>query len=598
MIDRPDVPDIDWARNIAELDDVEMKSRLSGLPVAAQTDIFLALDWKQRVRIIRNSEQAAEIVRSLPEQEVLLTIKGAGIEDSLPLIVLTTPEQLRFVLDVEVWARDTVDAPKARLWLNYILSCGEHKVIEFVQSVDRELLVVMLADLITLVPNEEGLKVPEELPGIMPDEFFTILSNEPQETENLRLLLRVIRQWDRDEFYKLLFQVHGSVDAETEEIAFRWRTSRLEEKGLLELEEALEIYGYIGEDEARNIAQSADAIPPGDASGIGGATYPILLTDRRGFFYRVLTSIADLPLRNRLRAEITFAANRLLAVDARSVGEIDAMKAALNRLFALVNVGLLFLSGGDDREATGILQTVPVKELFQIGFSRASDLRAAARGFAARWWPKWQEKGFTYLGYPHDEIMRGLLRRVPQIYSLPEGGKIDFRDFETMDEIVRIRQALDEIAVVAEACFDKLGVPAAHEAEPELETVLAGGIEEITFRNIILTGFVNFVVEGAFRIRPLTHRDIHGLFEQAIERPSPGGILVAEDAKEAFLSWLVDTVGFGEGKWKILRAFIEESMRVLEQEIGKVPSWEILDPRYVGTLIFSTSYGQDRGSVP
>ena len=242
MTDRPDVPDIDWIRNIAGLEDAEMKSKFNGLPVAAQTDIFLALDWKQRVRIIRNSGQAAEIVRSLSEQEVLLTIKGAGIEDSLPLIALTTPEQLRFVLDVEVWARDIVDASKARLWLDHILSCGEDKVIEFIQSVDRELLVVMLSRLITLVPNEEGVKVPEELPGIMPDEFFTILSNEPQETENLRMLLRVLRQWDRNEFYKLLFQIHGSVDAETEEKAFRWRTSRLEEKGLLELDEALEIY--------------------------------------------------------------------------------------------------------------------------------------------------------------------------------------------------------------------------------------------------------------------------------------------------------------------------------------------------------------------
>ena len=351
----------------------------------------------------------------------------------------------------------------------------------------------------------------------------------------------------------------------------------------------------IGEDEARDIAQSAEGIPTGEASETGGLTYPVLLTDRRGFFYRVLTSIVDVPLLNRLREEITFAANRLLAADARSLGEIDAMKAALNRLFALVNVGLLFLSGGDEREATGILRAVPVKELFQIGFSRASDLRTAARGFTARWWPKWQEKGFTYLAYPHDEIMQGLLRRVPQFYSLPEVGKTEFRDFETMEEVVRTRQALDEIAVVAEACLDRLGIPAAHEAEPELETVFAGGIEEITFRNIILTGFVNFAVKGAFRITPLTHRDVHDFFEQVVERPSPGDILVGEDAKEAFLSWLADTVGFKGGKLKLLRAFFEESMRILEQEIGKVPSWETLDPRYVGTLIFSASYGQDRG---
>lgn len=594
MIDRPDVPDTGWAGDIAALEDAQIKARLGGLSVARQVDLFLALDWKQRLRIVRNSQHAAEIVEALPEQEVLLTIKGAGEEDSLPLVALTTPAQLRLVLDIELWVRDTVDDEKACLWLSYILSCGEHKVIQFVENVDRELLIVMLAKLIKLVPNEEGVKVPEGLPSIMPDEFFTILSNVPEETENLRLLMRILRQWNRSEFYKLLFQIHGSVDAETEENAFRWRTSRLEEKGLLEFDEAIEIYGYIGEDEARAAALTASTIAPSAGSaGAAAPAYPVLLTDRKTFFYQVLTSIDEPSVQNRLRAEITFAANRLLVADAMKLGDIDSMRAALNRLFAFVNVGLLFLTGGSEPEAVEVLGAVPVKELFQIGFSRATDLKSIARSIAWRWWPHWEDKGFVFLDYPYDEVMKHVLLRVPQYYPFPKGGGVDFRDFQTLDEISETRRMLDEVAVVAEACFDKLGIPRPHEAEPELRTVYAAGIEEIGLRNLVLTGFVNFAVKGRFGITPLNRGDMQCFFERVLDLRVSGERLVSDDARAAFLSWLSETTGFEGGRQVLLDAFFEAGVKVLEQEVGKVPSWEDLDPRYVGTLIFSRSYGQD-----
>jgi hypothetical protein len=593
MIDRPDAPDTGWARDIAALEDAQIKARLGNLSVERQVDLFLTLDWKQRLRIVRNSRRAAEIVRALPEQEVLLTIKGAGEEDSLPLVALTTPAQLRFVLDIELWARDTVDDEKARLWLRYILGCGERKMIQFVENTDRELLIVMLAKLIKLVPYEEGVKVPEGLPSIMPDEFFTILSNVPEETENLRLLMRILRQWNRNEFYKLLFQVHGSVDAETEENAFRWRTSRLEEKGLVEFDEAIEIYGYIGEDEAKAAASSAPAVAPSAGSAGAAPVYPVLLADRKTFFYRVLTSIDEPSVQNRLRTEIAFAANRLLVADARMLGDIDSMRAALNRLFAFVNVALLFLTGGSEREAAVVLGAVPIKELFQIGFSRAADLKSIARSIAWRWWPHWEEKGFIFLDYPYDEVMKHVLLRVPQYLPFPKGGGIHFRDFETLDEVNETRRMLDEIGAVAEACFDKLGIPRPHEAEPELGTVFAAGVEEIDCRNLMLTGFVNFATKDRFEITPLTRRDIQCFFERVLDLRASGERLVSEGARAAFLSWLSATTGFEEDRQVLLDAFFEAGVEVLEQEIGKVPSWEDLDPRYVGTLIFSRSYGQD-----
>jgi hypothetical protein len=589
-----DLPDLAWARGISSLEDADVRARLENVPVETQVGLFLALDWEDRLKIVRNSRSAADLVRALPEEEVFMTVRGAGVEDSLALVALTTPSQLRFILDVDLWTKDKLDDEKAQLWLDCILSCGEQKIIEFAEMADRELLVMMLGKLIGLIPNEEGVTAPEGLPSIMMDEFFTIVPYSHEKTENIGLLLRILRGWDRTRFYKLLYDVYSSFGPEAEESALRWRTSRLEEKGLLEFDEAVEIYGYIGEDEAGEIAGRRQELsyPSGIIEGVT-PTYPVLMSDQRAFFYEILASIEDRQLQNRLRTEIAFSANRLLVADARKIGEIDSMKAALSRLFALVNVGLHFLTGGERQEAIRVLKRVAIRELFQIGFSRVSDLRTVARDIAWKWWPEWRDEGFVFLGYPQEEVMTGLMLRIPQYYALEGRGDVYFRDFETMEEVHETRRILGETGVVAEACFDRLGIPRPHDARPALRDVLVGGIEEITLRNIVLTGFVSFVIKDRFELTPLSRADVEVLFEKVLEKSTSGERLIREGAMGGFLSWLSETTGLGDDKWVILRKFCLDGLAALQEDLKRIATWQDLDPRYVGSLIFGRWPGHD-----
>lgn len=594
----PGLPEIAWAKDMSGLDDGEIRARLRSLPAERQVNLFLNLDWKDRLRVIEHSDLAGELVRALPEEEVFLTVKGAGEEDALPLIALSTPKQLRFILDIELWTRETVDEAKARLWMGYLLSCGEAKIVELVETLDRELILILLSKLITLVPNEEGVRIPEGLPGIMPDEYFTILSNIPEETETVRLVLRVLRQWNRDEFYKLLFEVHGSLGAETEETAFRWRSSRLAEKGLLEFDEAVEVYGYITEEEAEEIARAAsDVLHASGEGGLIAPAYPVLLAQGRTLFYEVLTSIEDASVRSRLRSEIAFCANRLLIADAQKIGEIDSIKAALERLFSLANVGLLHLTGGNRQEAVAAVQRIPVRDLFQNGFSRAADLRRTARDIARRWWPTWQEDGFIFLDYREDGVMRGLMLRVPQYFALPSRETKEFRDFTTMQEVAETRRIIDTIAVVAETCFDRLGIPSPQHAKPVMSEVLARGIEEIDLRNLCLTGFVNFILKGEFAITPLPRRSVKDLFEKVLEKRASGERLVKAENMERFLSWLHRKTGYDGKRWEILCEFLRCGIGALEQEVGGIRSWQDLSPRYVRSLVFGGRPGKMKGEM-
>ena len=618
MTDTSNLPDIPWANNISRMDDDDLKARLRGLPADVQIEVVTSLGWDDRLKVIRNSDAAREIVQGLPDEEVFFTLKGAEEGEALPLVELTTPGQLRFILDMELWTGDRLDGDKARQWLEYILGCGEDKVIEFLENSDRELQTIMISKMVNLVPNEEGVSVPQGLPSIMPDEFFTILSGVPEDTENIKLLLRIIRGWDRDRFYELLFDIYGRSGTEAEEEALRWRNSRLEEKGLLEFDEAVEIYAYIGEDEAGALLEEAlTGGPPGvDASARspvvgaeddveaedeterhGAPVYPVVLAEPRTLFYKTLRSIEDLAQQNRLRSELAFSANRLLVADAERIGEIDAMKTALGRLFSLANVGLLFLSGGEERRAGEVVEALSVKELFQVGFSRAADLGSVARKIAGKWWPKWREKGFPLLGFPGDEVLSGALKRIPQYYDLPEGGTPGFRDFVTFDEVTGTRRSLEEVEVVAETVFDHLGLPSPHDAELDDDAgpvreggsgaggVFLHGLEDITMASLLMTGLVHFTLKGSFEALPLAPEDLDGMFAMVLERPPSGEKRVRPEAVECYLTWLAGQSGFEAARLQVLTGYVRAAVRELEEEMKGFDSVVEFDPRYVRSLI-------------
>lgn len=593
MNKQPELPEIGSAGNLAALDDDMLRARLSILPVRQQVDALLSLDWEARLRFIKNSPAPRDLLGRIPDEEVLLTMKSLGEEDALDLIALTSPRQLQFLLDVDLWSRDSVSDDKVIRWLEYLIGCGEGKVIEFVREADRDLMVLLLVKLVYLIPNEADIPIPADAPNIMPDEYFTILSRFPKETENIKLLLRVMRQWNRDVFYSLLFEAYGSAGPEMEERALRWRNSRLEEKGLLDFEEAIEIYGYVGEEEAMDLVETREPLPP-PSEPSEAPSYPVRLTRGGTFFWEVLASVADRETRNRLRSEMAFAANRLLVADAGSVGDLESMRGALNRLFALSNVGLLFLSGGDREKGRDLLARLPIKDLFQTGVSRALDLKTRARALARRWWPAWRERGFALLAFPEDGVMKGLMERVPQYYAHAWSGDVDFRDFGSMDEVRRTGEMLEELAAAADTCFTRLGVPAPSHADLDKKDTFVFGIEEIDLKNVMATGFVNFTFGGEFDIRPLEKTRIGSVF-----KVSPGEKEAAErrlrrEAVDDFLAWLRERSGLEGEAWRPLERFALGALGNLEEELKKVPSWTGLDPRYVRSVIIKRESGEGR----
>lgn len=587
--------------NIAALDDPDLRDRLSALPLGEQVDLFRRSEWQERVKIVKNSGLADEIVASVPDEEVLLTFKGAGEESGLGLIAHCSEGQLRFILDIDLWSEHAVDEERVLRWLGYLLASGEKTVADFVHACDIELVVVFLGKLIRLIPFDDAVELGEELTSIVPDEAFVVQSLVPEETPAIRLLLTTIMTDDRELYSELRYLTYRAIATEAEEEAYRWRNSRLEEKGILEYGEAAQVYESLSESEVRALVKGKDRPYYGCAGDIQvPAFYPLALSGSRPLYYELLESLDSDEVRNRITGDVSYVTNRLLVADGQTIGDVDATRMALGRLFSLANVGLLHLAEKSGRAPGDLLVAVSISDLFRIGLGLVVGLKHEADEIAGKCPPEPEHVEYALLEDYHIGVLRGLRMKLPQHYEPRATATEDYRDFKTTEEVATARAVLEQISVLVETFLDKLGIPAgaswgSGDADPEAadippdgpgnaeSSMLAGRLD---FGNLLATGFARFLLFGKFDVTPLNERELNGFIETAFVGGEGDARSLDAAAGEKFVSWLGRKTGFVEHKRAILEAYVMERLELLEEDLSGATSAKDVDPLIIESILF------------
>ena len=562
--------------DVASLDDPALRDKLSSLSLRAQTDLFRRSDWEDRVKIVKNSDFAGEIVASMPDEEVLLTFKGAGEETGLALIPYCTGEQLRFILDIDLWSEYAVDEERVLKWLDYLVTSGEKTVSDFVHACDFELVAVFLGKLMRLIPFDDAVEMGEEITSMMPDEAFVVQSLVPEETPSIRLLLATIRMDDRDLYSDLRYSIYRDIATETEEEAYRWRTSRLEEKGILEYGEAAGIYEGLAESEMDSL-MGGDARPyyTGSCDIQVPAFYPMGLSEGRPVYLELLEGVRDAAVRNRIAGDVSYVTNRLLVADGRMIGDVDATRDELSRLFALASVGLLHMAERHGRKPAEVMKAVSVSSLFRIGYGIVSALRAEADAVGRKCPPAPGVSEYALFEDYHHHVLKGLRMKVPMHYDPGCHGADDYRDFMTPEEIATARALLSQISVLAGACYGRLGL---------LSGPPAGGQN---FGNLLMTGFARFALEGKFEVRPLNEKELDAFLAKAFVAGEDGERSLDAAVTEEFVAWLESETGLKGHEWAILEAYVMERLELVEEDFAGAASAGDIDPLVIDSLLLA-----------
>jgi hypothetical protein len=415
------------------------------LPLEKRLEVFSQLSPEARQELVRVVPHADEIIRRVSEEEMFFTIKRLGEENALALISLMTGRQLQYALDLDLWKNEMFDYDAATRWLNIMARIGEEKILHFMQVSDPELAVTVMKGLIGVVirdPEIDILEQKDSLPSFTLDDIFFVHFNVPGSEDMVISLLEALFSWNTEYYFTLMEELARGIPLENEEAARKARLARLADRGFPEFDEALEIYRYLRRGGLSNWESQPSSIDTfHDETGGSLLEYPLKVIETDSLFKRCLDEVADAYERDRISQELAHMANKVIVADAKDPGSKEDIHSSLRKVSGYINIALEESCGADQGTALRLVQANHMEMLFRRGFSIIMDVRKQAQKLVRNY-----AGGVENLGHPLAGLVHGLMQKRP-LYAANVLGQEKAREFESMDDILRIRNLLDTTSI-------------------------------------------------------------------------------------------------------------------------------------------------------
>ena len=384
-------------------------------------------------------------VQSLPPDDFFWLIKRIGADDALAVLQKASTEQWQYLLDLEIWAKDVLDAQKTLAWIDRLRRADAARLAAW--AFEEQSALVSLA----LLRKTEIIFKEEEDEGDVPPGYFTLDGSfyiktwDSSEVQLVEDFLRVLAGTDYSSCRALLLQLASVSPAETEEELYRMRSGRLAEQGFAPFEEALEVYAPLDvnalQTEAKPLlpgalveAEKKNLVPSASLSGIKNFE---LLNDAMGM-------ITDPLEADRVRLEFAALCNKLIAADAFScIDDYENLLRVGRQAAGYLHIVTEMLCGGKPREAAQLLRDHSLATIFRVGFGFALKLQWRARRWLGQNWSAQIGKGPDFWGTPWSDALAGLLFPRPLYFERSRPDR-EYRHFESVEELRETEALLDQ----------------------------------------------------------------------------------------------------------------------------------------------------------
>jgi hypothetical protein len=384
-------------------------------------------------------------VQSLPPDDFFWLIKRIGADDALAVLQKASTEQWQYLLDLEIWAKDVLDAQKTMAWIDRLRRADAARLAAW--AFEEQSALVSLA----LLRKTEIIFKEEEDEGDVPPGYFTLDGSfyiktwDSSEVQLVEDFLRVLAGTDYSSCRALLLQLASVSPAETEEELYRMRSGRLAEQGFAPFEEALEVYAPLDvnalQTEAKPLlpgalveAEKKNLVPSASLSGIKNFE---LLNDAMGM-------ITDPLEADRVRLEFAALCNKLIAADAFScIDDYENLLRVGRQAAGYLHIVTEMLCGGKPREAAQLLRDHSLATIFRVGFGFALKLQWRARRWLGQNWSAQIGKGPDFWGTPWSDALAGLLFPRPLYFERSRPDR-EYRHFESVEELRETEALLDQ----------------------------------------------------------------------------------------------------------------------------------------------------------
>jgi hypothetical protein len=324
-------------------------------------------------------------IQALPGDEFFYLISELGFPDALEIFQLGSSEQVRTALDFALWDRDQLVDARADEWLAAMVEVPQGTFIHWWRGLDVELCAVLLRRRLRIydLSVEEPPDEPEGMFLDTPDRLFTLdLLGEGEAPRVSARLIDAIYREDQQLARRLLIGVRSELDAEMEEMAYRWRSARMAELGFADLYEALEVYRELDPASVKVGGAPAERVRPAGESATNALRLPTALAERLSAggtpFARAVAGVTDADELGNLHFALVALCNRALSADRVRPGDDERVAAVLSRVSATLDLGVEVLARGSEERAVSAVRTVSLTTIFRVGVSVLGKIRRLA----------------------------------------------------------------------------------------------------------------------------------------------------------------------------------------------------------------------------
>lgn len=375
-----------------------------------------------KIRTILEDPQPGKLVRSLSNVDTYQILHELGAEESMEILQLASPEQIRFVLDWELWEEWRLSVEQTVKWLDLLL-IDEDQAMEIISRLDQELLLVFLKKTIVVggglgdIINSEDHQLEWDHTF---DEMYYIRFLDKRYSDLVLRFLDLIHRQDNPLYRSLMQGVENELLSELEELAGQFRQSRLADEGFPSLHEAAALYARIAPEEFIP-ATNKLTIPPETEF----TPFPALSGTETSLLARAF-ALADSPA---LRQEFHYLTNGAMVAEGVTPADHTAMEPVLERVGIYLTIALEFLCESDT-DGAGILRGEHLQRLFSLGHSILARLQERAKKLESD-------------NYATERVLAGLKQKRPRFYrGLDPDTVDDYREFTGMDDVRRTEQFL------------------------------------------------------------------------------------------------------------------------------------------------------------
>lgn len=356
----------------------KVEEALSRMSLPEQVRCVQLLRGKEQLDLLVLSRQAEQVVRLLPEADIYFMIKDIGEEDTLPVLALLSEKQLQYIFDMEWWRGDKFLPEKAMDWLRWVQKANDRQLLDWILTEDFDQKVMVLQSLIKVFKQDEmtdqydGV---EDLEHFTLDGVFDIFVKVPDASALLKNLFKLLYVDDQKVFFALMEAVIWYPVTLTVETAYRWWHSRVEEKGIVDFEEAIGVYSLLDSDALKLDVPPHDAFTDAGSAYAVAPMYPLADTDPSTFFGQCLAMMKNHERVNTICWELMYLANKVIVADRQDFSDMDARHEIMRKALGYINIGLELGAGGDIAKGEALLSQTWMQSLFQVGYAGVMRLK-------------------------------------------------------------------------------------------------------------------------------------------------------------------------------------------------------------------------------